>query len=223
MFIFPARGVLDGYLQAWKRQWRLPDPWVDVLACETLVIAGRLHQKNQGPLKRFVTFSISANKALFRRKSNRSSSKTRAIPTTLDLPEIDCTYPDGSPAPVWDPFHESRAAAKQQLMKLLEVALDQFLDGIEKPWKSTCYIPTPVKRHPEHFDWVVHYQVLGRSYGTIQKTLAPGVSRQAIAKAVKETAELIGLTLRGPNRPGAPRRKRHRTVKVSTHYSQKVC
>jgi hypothetical protein len=41
MPIYGAPGAFDGFLSAWKRQWTIPDPWMDVIAADTLIEAGR--------------------------------------------------------------------------------------------------------------------------------------------------------------------------------------
>jgi hypothetical protein len=54
-------------------------------------------------------------------------------------------------------------------------------------------------------DWLVQYQVpLGKSFNQLASEF--GIDRKAVERAVKETAEHIGLTLRAPTRPGRPRR-----------------
>lgn len=202
MMIYRYTGPLHDYLQVWKQQWNLPDHWIDVLAAETLVGQGLAQDFNMVPFPRFVTVSSSA--IIDAATWERSPETTPRFSTLPQLASVDS---DGKPRDVWDPYSESRSNNKQVLMAAFESALNTMLDQIAKPWTNSDHRPTIVKRHPEHFDWVVHYQVLGKSYGAIQRTLAPSTSRQGIAKAVKETAALIGLTLRRPNRAGAPKKQ----------------
>jgi hypothetical protein len=201
MMIHRSPGPLHDYLQAWKRQWNLVDLWLDVLAAETLISHGLSYEHHIVPYPRFVTVSSSAIIDAMKKALPR-----KAEPRFSDLPLLSGRDPDGRPKNVWNPFQQPRAEAKRQIMAAFESAVDAMLDQIEEPWVNGEYRPTIVKRHPEHFDWVVHYQVLGKSYGGIHKSLAPSTSRQGIAKAIKDTASLIRLTLRQPNRPGAPRR-----------------
>jgi hypothetical protein len=202
MAIVRRSGVLHGYLQAWKRHWHIPDPWIDVLAADTLLAVGLCRQLSITPPVRFVTFPAS-----HMLEAKRIAARHTSTPAFTELPRLVGQDADGNPADVWDPFMEPRAVAKQRLMSVFETELDHLLDRIEEPWRSDRYEPTVVKRHPEHFDWVVHYQVLGKSYGTIQRTLAPATSRQGISKAIRDTAALVGLTLRQPNRAGAPKKQ----------------
>jgi hypothetical protein len=221
MPIYGAPGAFDGFLSAWKRQWTIPDPWMDVIAADTLIEAGRRLATGEPPVDRFKTVSPSASSKYDGRPSEPAHVRDSDVVTTLPL--INVEYPDGQPAPVWDPFREPRASAKLQLMAIFEHALDELMDHLEAHWKQDHYVPTIVKRHPEHFDWLVHYQTLGKSYGEIQKSLAPEISRQAIAKALKETASLMRLTLRQPNKPGAPQRSQKVTEKLSTLHSRMLC
>lgn len=201
MMIHRSPGPLHDYVLAWKEQWHLPDHWIDVLAAETLVGQGLARDFNLVPFPRFVTVSSSA--IIDAATWERSPETAPCFPMLPHLASVDS---DGKPKNVWDPYSESRSERKQMLMAAFESALNTMLDQIAEPWTNGDHRSSIVKRHPEHFDWLVHYQVLGKSYGMVQKELAPSVSRQAIAKAVKETSTLVGLTLRPPGRAGAPSR-----------------
>lgn len=65
-------------------------------------------------------------------------------------------------------------------------------------------MPTPTMRQPEHFEWLVRYQVEGRSYNWLAGHYHQ--HKGTIEDAVKDKAALIGLRLRPPGRPGRPPR-----------------
>ena len=54
-----------------------------------------------------------------------------------------------------------------------------------------------------HFRWLVRRQVLGDAYPVIAKSENPPVDRKTVRDAVTETADMIGLKLRGSDPVGA--------------------
>lgn len=128
---------------------------------------------------------------------------------------LDWKYPDinlkspASPQPVftlnttWYPGEETKGEAKRRLMRMLEDALEQYLDDMEKTVQAEGWLTTPGKRNRHgdpllHFEWLVRYQVqrwtcerIAEEYGGEKQELDPASVNQAIS----ETAMLVGLTL----------------------------
>lgn len=63
---------------------------------------------------------------------------------------------------------------------------------------------TPHIRNLERFEWLVKYQVCGESFNQIAQSAYTG--RKAVTARVKETAEICGITLRPPGKPGRPKK-----------------
>jgi hypothetical protein len=165
---------------------------------------------------RFVTYSGSAHRLIVSRDVDLVDDDSPSSKIHLDTDELS-----NADEFHWNPFNEARAAVRDRMLRAIEKELDRKLDVIEAPWKIHCFVPTPVKRHLEHFDWLVFYQIIGRSHGEIVARVRAQVvriSRQVVAKAVKETANFAGLTLRRPNPPSAPHKPRTlaRIVKAQT-------
>ena len=103
----------------------------------------------------------------------------------------------------WDPILTTRAEAERELRGAFEDYLRRRLDEIETLAESRGLVPTAEKRRPEHFEWLVYYQVELWSQGEIAEQY--GVDRTTVRDALKHAADLLGLTLRPRGRPGRPR------------------
>lgn len=203
---------LRDFTRAWAQSWNIGEVWVELLAAETLAATALCKVIGERPVPQFVTVPATALQAI------AEASPTVRQPTSpTSIGAIGRLTNAGDPLPLWEPVYETRAEARASVMEGFGRILDDLLDEIEGIHRDHGSGPTPVKRHPEHFDWLVHYQVLGHSQGWIRDHLAPSVSRQAIAKAIRETAEQIGLDIRPPGQAGAPRRaKESATLHLGT-------
>ena len=61
-----------------------------------------------------------------------------------------------------------------------------------------------IKTNPDHFGWLVNYQLLGRSFSEIARNV--GRTLPPVKRAISDTARLLGLRLREPDRAGRPKR-----------------
>ena len=102
----------------------------------------------------------------------------------------------------WDLIKITRAGAEQKLRAAFEEALSGYLDRMESLAATRGLVPVPQKRGTEHFEWLVRYQVQGRSFQAIARDACR--DRKTVADAVRETAALLQLSLRPPGQPGRP-------------------
>lgn len=92
-------------------------------------------------------------------------------------------------------------------------SLEQFLTRARNHWEARVLLLrrfgfTSVSTKPEltrDIEWVVRYHVLEESARKITDTSSTRVEPSAVTMAVRRTAKLIGLQLRGPRRLKAPR------------------
>jgi hypothetical protein len=89
----------------------------------------------------------------------------------------------------WDPLREREAAFRQRV--------DVYIGQIHMRAKGLGLLKSPEKREPEHVLWLVRYQVNDWTYEQIlDEYRSPDTDISTVEKAVRETARLIGLTLR---------------------------
>ena len=102
--------------------------------------------------------------------------------------------------PTWEPHRETEAGFRARV--------DDYIQSVREIATAAAWKPTPEKRSPDHFSWLVRYQAEGwtleriAQYHQVEKGY-PDVP--AISKALKSTAALVGLRLRRP-RGGRARR-----------------
>jgi hypothetical protein len=94
----------------------------------------------------------------------------------------------------WDPRSEQPAAVKKRILG----AVTQRMNVIQAKFPKG----RTKKRASEHFTWLVRYQVDKISPKAIAAG-PPSVELAAVRKALRETASILGLTLRLP--PGRPK------------------
>jgi hypothetical protein len=115
------------------------------------------------------------------------------------------------PAMTWNPLVESRSAAEARMRNEAEQRIKEQLNATESRLSEAGADRTPVKTTGlDHFRWLVLYQVNRKSHQKIADEVFR--ERQAVRKAVNETAQLISLPLRDPTRPGRPRLKPQRAA-----------
>lgn len=108
----------------------------------------------------------------------------------------------------WYPHRESWTTFSRWVKERFEAELRAYRDYTDHEMEQEGFVRNDRKTAPPelHFDWLVHYQVQGWSYQKIATQYRK--SRKAVEGAVKDTAQLIGLTLRAPGRGGRPRQPR---------------
>lgn len=117
-------------------------------------------------------------------------SVRRDIPGVIDSgfrwnhPGFGGVVLDLPPAPMWNPIEEQE--------EVFDYRIARYKDEMRTLVADRGAVPTPTKREPQHFAWVVRYQVLGMPY----KNVASNVDAGTASKAIRTTARLIGLTLR---------------------------
>ena len=111
---------------------------------------------------------------------------------------------------------ETKAAFRENAIR----ELDAYLDGVETAARCAGAVRIPVKSAQElgeHLEWLARYRVKGESMTKIWQSINDSRGRprgakkndkiqysrsyDAIRKAIHRTAELIGLTLRYPQKP----------------------
>lgn len=95
----------------------------------------------------------------------------------------------------WNPFQEKRLAAKKRILAEAKKALDAYMRQVKKLMTAFDVSPAPVRQSPEHFDWLVLYQLGGKRYGQIAKHDDVALETQAIADGIRKAA----MQVVGPN------------------------
>lgn len=101
----------------------------------------------------------------------------------------------------WNPRKESRSSAR----KRIAVRVEAELEKIEARVQAVSQKRTQ-KTQTDHFNWLVQYQVLGRSHSAIAREVHH--DRVSVSNGVKLTAGLLELPLREQNRGGRPSRSK---------------
>lgn len=107
----------------------------------------------------------------------------------------------------WQPQLTARAVSEQRMLAEAAAAIGSYHDAVEEQLRRAGWQTTSTKRR-SHFALLAAYQCLGLDYRQLADRYAAAedgeaLTTQAIERAVKETAALIGLTLR-PGRRGRP-------------------
>jgi hypothetical protein len=118
----------------------------------------------------------------------------------------------------WSPKLETRADAEARIRKALATHLRDNLDRIQDLAIERGMHRVTVLA-PDQFEWLAYYQVGTKPDGTqwAQSDLAKKFrkNRVTIREALRVRAELIGLTLRAPGRPGRRTKRHARTYRVT--------
>ena len=107
----------------------------------------------------------------------------------------------------WDITGSTRSSFEKQAREQFERTLGEYCDQLEAAARSAGYVRTKERRNPDHFRWLVGYQVCRFSQNAIADAI--GVYRQAVQYAISGLAREIGLTLRPPS---ASRRTKNAAV-----------
>lgn len=129
------------------------------------------------------------------------SSFVSVLPETEEPPSIDGFEYSGR---TWHPWGFNRRKFKEMVHRDVEEALEEYMDRVERrlvnegPYRNSAR----KRKQKEHFDWLIFYQVEGLSYSRVADRVTR--SRQTVTEAIKDTAHLVNLTLRPPDRGGRP-------------------
>jgi hypothetical protein len=100
--------------------------------------------------------------------------------------------------------------------KTLGFELRIYLDKVAKANKSLKLSPPPVRWTPNHFDWLIRYQIGHMTYREIGRTFDK--DEATVREGTKNVARLVDLKLRRAEHPGRPKgikekAMRHRATK----------
>ena len=183
---------LRALLLHWAHKWRLEDDWCLEAAAETLAI-----------------FSAAGDTA---EPEPLHYLGTRMIELPFTDSELRFEFSNRG----WSPTLTSWADAEQFIDWHFGEVKKAYRERIDALCRERGLQPvrgTKV-RAGDHFEWVARFQV-GRELWTeiaegeterLKAKGKPGVSADAVAKAVREKAQLLGLTLADVERPGRPKR-----------------
>jgi hypothetical protein len=109
----------------------------------------------------------------------------------------------------WEYFKETRAAAEARILTSLKEEVRHYLNVKEQLAKEEGLEQKGTSWSPEHFDWLVQYQILRWSQAEVAKTYHR--TRQTIQSAIHHVSQLLigpkwRQWLRPPGRSGRPRR-----------------
>jgi hypothetical protein len=100
----------------------------------------------------------------------------------------------------WQPHWKSRASFLGELREDFELAARKYMKAREEEATRRGFEPAPMKKAQlganalQHFEWLVRFQVEGWTHERIKDEY--GRSRSSVTTAIRETANLIGLTRR---------------------------
>jgi hypothetical protein len=130
-------------------------------------------------------------------------------PVPLDGGELE----DDGEFGTYDPRMEDIEYATERLLDALRPRIRARLEAIEAEDRELNHAVPPVAyRSDAAFEWLVLYQVCGESMRAIARADMKDAGH--VSREIHRAADLIGLTLRPPERRGRPRKTHARTVKV---------
>jgi hypothetical protein len=180
----------------WGGKWHLHDPWILDAAFRTL-----------RALEHCPTFD-EYMPPYFMDLRDPSSHKPRDLTELLEQNAgelfegrlVGAERPLSFQHPEWYPFWKSRTAYEEQARKAFDEALRRHLDAREESAEQAGFMRSPEKRGQfeaqalQHFEWLVRYQLQGRSRAEIADEY--NRARTSVSDALRNTANLIGLALR---------------------------
>ncbi|MCO5221282.1 MAG: hypothetical protein M9947_06815 [Thermomicrobiales bacterium] len=110
----------------------------------------------------------------------------------------------------FDPRADTEDQAVARILPVLERRLRYGLQGIKSQDRAGDTVPTRALPSRHHFEWTVRYQVLGETIRHIAES--DDIEQKTVSTNIRKVAELIGLTLRQPDKGGRPRKLRTRTI-----------
>jgi hypothetical protein len=113
----------------------------------------------------------------------------------------------------FDPRTESIDDGVKRILPALEGRLRRALETIAREDRLVnSALTIPEFRKMNAFEWLVQYQVFEKDFARIAKKVDRKPSQ--IGRAVNEAGELVGLTLRQPNKGGRPSSNAPNTQKL---------
>lgn len=104
----------------------------------------------------------------------------------------------------WDVTFKNRDEFQREVERAFRQHLVSYCDRIERLTQERGFIEQKLKRDDTHFQWLVWYQIKGKSQKEVSRQF--NASRSAVAEGIKDVASMCGLTLRGPKKIGRPRK-----------------
>ena len=182
---------LRNLLLTWSRKWRLEGDWCLVAAAETLAI-----------------FSAAGDAAELQPLHYLG---TPMIERPFTDPELHFAFSSRG----WSPTLTSWKEAEESMDERYQDAKQAYRERIEALCRERGLQPVrgAKVRAGDHFEWVARFQVGWELWTEIAQVETArlhaegkaGVSADAVAKAVREKADLLGLTLADVKRPGRPK------------------
>ncbi|MFB4321621.1 hypothetical protein RB298_04685 [Priestia sp. BR_2] len=140
------------------------------------------------------------------RKKTRVIKKVMSGDDLGDYEPMDWFFGQG-----WDPRNESWRDFEKKIDDWFLAYKKMYKQRAERFLVEKGYTKAKDKRNLEHFEWLVRYQIQNwtlkeiADYYSIQNDTV--VNEDTVWKAVKNTSEIVLLTLREPNKAGRPRNK----------------
>lgn len=209
---FEPSTVSRAALEEWGKRWNLSDRWC-------LDIADATVKTWQGPTGDLLHEPFPVGQGPFRDRNAVVAALDWLYPVAVEANPLD---DDEERIPAldaevmsWNPRHESWEQAETRMTAAFHRHIRAHRDQIQA-LAETAGLERTTSRTARHFRWLAMYQVqrLPKGERFSYRTLAKveRVEMQSIEQALKETAELIGLTLR-KGKGGRPRKATARTVR----------
>jgi hypothetical protein len=175
VLVYAEAGPCAEAVRVWSERFRLVDEWVLDIAVSTLEV--------------WVNEPESAGDRVWRYPQLLTMQ-----PLAHDETQLQITVQWDAPFESWDGF-------KKRLDAYVGKELSKYKSQIERLVAERGWKTVPV-RQQEHFRWLVQYQVRGWSAKQIADRQQRNLKawENTVSKAVKTTAQRIGLTLREPKK-----------------------
>ena len=191
-------------LEAWGKRWNLADNWCLATARATV-------ETWRGPTGDLLKEPCPVGMGPFGDREAFIDALEWMLPAGV---EADPLTDDEEQIPAlevahtyWNPGHETWKQAEARMVDSFQHHLRKHRDRIQKLVEESG-LERSTSRTDRHFRWLAMYQVqrLPQQARYTYATLAAieGVELQSMEQAIKETASLIGLTLRDASRGGRP-------------------
>ena len=182
---------LRDLLLHWAHKWRLEEEWCLEAAAETLAMLSAAGDAAEPQPLHYLGTPM----------------------TKSPFAESDLRFEFSSRG--WSPALTSWEDAQEAMDERYQDAKQAYRERIEALCRERGLPPVPGTRMRtgDHFEWVARFQV-GRETWTeiadveterLHAERKPGVTGDAVAKAVREKADLLSLTLADVKRPGRPK------------------
>lgn len=186
--------VVAENLLAWAQRWHLDTPWLLDAALLTLweweTAKRPVPSRDPGGELR-----LPSGKTIPAYPRFAPGSIRYRPPPGVSHDEFWITFTSGY---AWDPTFESRPKFAAHLRDEFERKLRMYLNDIEDAAEAAGLVAEPKQRASKHFEWLVQYQVLRRTYRGIARNLRS--RERTIRQGIQHAADLVGLPLRAAQR-----------------------